>query len=53
LVPQTIFNEIENSRTVVRVWNERYFTDPNYGVMWSSGFLNVLATNLTKVSSHN
>lgn len=47
--PETMFQEIESSRTVVLVFVERYFTNPNYGVLWSTPFLNKLQANLTKV----
>ncbi len=47
--PKTMFDAIQSSKTVVLVWNERYFTDPNYSVMWSPEFLNKLQTSLGHV----
>lgn len=47
--PETMFNAIQRSSTIILVWNQRYFADPNYGVMWSSAFLDKLATGLRHV----
>jgi len=37
--PRTTAGEIKDARAVVLVWNERYFADPAYGVLWSPQFL--------------
>jgi len=49
-VPLTVAQEIESSRSVVVVWNERYFADPAYGVLWSTPFLDKLEQVLRPVA---
>lgn len=41
-VPKTVADQIQASGTVVLVWNERYFSNPAYGVLWSPQFLDRL-----------
>jgi hypothetical protein len=42
IAPQTTVEQIKASNAVVLVWNERYFADPAYGVLWSQPFLDRL-----------
>ncbi len=49
--PETMFNEIQNSKTIILIWSERYFTDSNYGVLWSTPFLNKLQKLLKPLAS--
>jgi hypothetical protein len=52
LVPETMFDAIKGSTTIILVWNERYFTDPNYSVMWSPEFLDKLQSSLGHLEGH-
>jgi hypothetical protein len=47
--PLTVAQQINSSRAVIVVWNQRYFTDPAFGVLWSTPFLNKLSKMLTKL----
>jgi alginate O-acetyltransferase complex protein AlgJ len=44
--PRTTAGQIKAARAVVLVWNERYFADPAYGVLWSPQFLDRLQQEL-------
>lgn len=44
--PRTLLTQVEQSKRVVLVFNERYFTDQHYGVFWSAPFLDKLAAAL-------
>ena len=44
--PRTTAQQIVASKAVVVVWNERYFADPAYGVLWSQPFLDRLQQEL-------
>jgi alginate O-acetyltransferase complex protein AlgJ len=44
--PRTTAGQIKAARAVVLVWNERYFADPAYGVLWSQPFLDRLQQEL-------
>ena len=44
--PRTTAGQIRDARAVVLVWNERYFADPAYGVLWSPQFLDRLQQEL-------
>jgi alginate O-acetyltransferase complex protein AlgJ len=46
IAPQTTVEQIKASNAVVLVWNERYFADPAYGVLWSPQFLDRLEQSL-------
>jgi hypothetical protein len=47
--PETMFDAMASSKTIILVWNERYFADPNYGVMWSTAFLDKLQADLKPI----
>lgn len=44
--PRTMLAQVKAAQTVVLVWNERYFSDANYGVLWSMPFLDKLEAAL-------
>jgi alginate O-acetyltransferase complex protein AlgJ len=44
--PRTTAEQILAAKAVVLVWNERYFADPAYGVLWSPQFLDRLQQEL-------
>jgi hypothetical protein len=44
--PRTTAEQVKAARAVVLVWNERYFADPAYGVLWSAPFLDRLQQEL-------
>ncbi len=48
-VPLTVAQDIQSSRSVIVVWNERYFADPAYGTLWSTPFLDKLQQVLTPI----
>lgn len=46
VAPKTMLQQVVSANTVVLVFNERYFTDRHYGVLWSTPFLDKLQAAL-------